>query len=432
MIRRGLSARVLLVLVFVPLLLGALGAPIATGDDLSDALARQKALQAKIAAQKKAVAELNALQADLSGQISNTISELAGINANLDRVRGQIKSATVKIKAIKKVYDAEVKQLGALDAQLAEIHGQEEAKAAQLKERKALLAERVRAAYDSDRTSLLETILSADSFSEVLSDVGYFIDIANQDKALAAQIASDEQALFALHQTVAQTRFDTDQLRAETAAQKAVLDASLAELKKAKAQLKKLEAAVAHQLAIQKAAYSKLAANKLAAKAALAAEQREQAAIQAKIDKLIAISFQGGGIPSQYNGTLHWPMTGTITQEFGCTGFIWEPSYGNCSHFHNGVDIAAPYGTRIRAAGTGKVLYAGPLSDGAWVVIIAHSAHLVTLYGHVQTRIPVHSGQIVTSGQIIAYEGMTGNTTGPHLHWAVELDGTWVNPRLFL
>lgn len=432
MIRRGLPARVLLVLVFVSLLVGALGAPIATGDDLSDALARQKALEAKIAAQKKAVAELNALQAELSGQISNTVSELAGINANLDTVRGQIKSATVKIKAIKKVYDAQVKQLAALDAQLAEIHGQEEAKAAELKERKALLAERIRAAYDSDRTSLLETILSADSFSEVLSDVGYFIDIANQDKALAAQIASDEKTLFAIHQTVAQTRFDTDLLRAETAAQKAVLDASLAELKKAKAQLKKLEAAVAHQLAIQKAAYAKLASNRAAAKAALAAEQREQAAIQDKIDKLIALSFQGGGIPSQYNGTLHWPMSGTITQEFGCTGFIWEPAYGNCSHFHNGIDIAAPYGTRIRAAGTGKVLYAGPLSDGAWVVIIAHSAHLVSLYGHVQTRIPVHAGQIVTTGQVIAYEGMTGNTTGPHLHWGVELDGTWVNPRLFL
>jgi murein DD-endopeptidase MepM/ murein hydrolase activator NlpD len=125
-------------------------------------------------------------------------------------------------------------------------------------------------------------------------------------------------------------------------------------------------------------------------------------------------------------------MQGTITQEFGCTGFPWEPPYGSCSHFHQGIDIAAPFGSKIRAAGSGKVIYAGPLSDGAWVVIIAHSQHLLTLYGHIKTNIPVHAGQVVQKGQLIAYEGMTGHTTGPHLHWAVQLDHTWVNPRLFL
>ena len=78
------------------------------------------------------------------------------------------------------------------------------------------------------------------------------------------------------------------------------------------------------------------------------------------------------------------------------------------------------------------MIYTGPLSDGAWVVIIAHSQNLLTLYGHVKTNIPVRAGQSVHKGQLIAYVGMTGNTTGPHLHWAVELNHTWVNPRLFL
>jgi Membrane proteins related to metalloendopeptidases len=73
--------------------------------------------------------------------------------------------------------------------------------------------------------------------------------------------------------------------------------------------------------------------------------------------------------------------------------------------------------------------------DTAWIVIIAHSSHLVTWYGHVANGRHgpiVRAGQYVSKGQIIAYEGMTGNTTGPHLHWAVQLDGNWVNPRLFL
>ena len=151
-----------------------------------------------------------------------------------------------------------------------------------------------------------------------------------------------------------------------------------------------------------------------------------------KIRQLMAAQGNGGGVPSEYSGTLAWPMSGTITQEFGCTGFPWEPPLGNCSHFHTGIDIADPLGTTIHAAGDGKVLYAGPLSDGAWVVIIAHSSNLISLYGHVKTNIPVRAGQQVRKGQVIAYVGMTGHTTGPHLHWSVKLNDQWVNPRLFL
>ncbi|HEX5823572.1 MAG TPA: M23 family metallopeptidase, partial [Candidatus Limnocylindrales bacterium] len=253
-----------------------------------------------------------------------------------------------------------------------------------------------------------------------------------QDTALAAQITTDQETLFALRQTVSQTRFDTGQLRAATAGQKKVLDKSLADLRKARAKLKKLEKETARQLALQNKAYHNLAVSKAAARAILVAEARANAAIDRKIRKLLADQIRGGGVPSQYSGTLDWPLAGTITQEFGCTGFPWEPPYGNCAHFHQGIDIAAPLGSRIRAAGPGRVLYAGPLSDGAWVVIIAHSAHLISLYGHVKTNIPVRAGQVVEQGQLIAFVGMTGHTTGPHLHWAVKLDDTWVNPRLFL
>ncbi|MDP9484043.1 MAG: peptidoglycan DD-metalloendopeptidase family protein [Chloroflexota bacterium] len=430
----GTATRLGLVLgLLVPLLSGSLGAPsVAVGDELSNALARQRALQAKIAAQKRMVAELNGLQLDLRVVIQATSARLAGINADLAAVKADVKVMTTKVNAVKTIYDSQVAQLAGLDAQLAQIQAEEVAKAGQLAERKALLADHIRAAYHSDRTSLIETILSADSFSDALADVGYLIDIGAQDKALAAQIGKDQQTLVALRQTVFQTRFDTDQLRAATAGQKKVLDKSLADLRRARAKLKKLEKETAHALAVQNKAYRKLAVSKAAARAILAAETRERAAIDRKIRRLLADQIRGGGVPSQYSGTLEWPMSGRITQEFGCTGFPWEPPYGNCAHFHQGIDIAGPMGTRIRAAGPGRVLYAGPLSDGAWVVIIAHSAHLITLYGHLQRNIPVRAGQVVAQGQLIGYNGMTGHTTGPHLHWAVKLDAVWVNPRLFL
>jgi murein DD-endopeptidase MepM/ murein hydrolase activator NlpD len=92
--------------------------------------------------------------------------------------------------------------------------------------------------------------------------------------------------------------------------------------------------------------------------------------------------------------------------------------------------------TPIRAAGAGKVIWAGRSPyDPSWIVIIAHSSHLVTWYAHIDNnRHPpaVREGDYVAQGEVIAYEGMTGWTTGPHLHWAVQLNDNWVNPRLFL
>ncbi len=95
--------------------------------------------------------------------------------------------------------------------------------------------------------------------------------------------------------------------------------------------------------------------------------------------------------------------------------------------------------TPIEAAGNGTVLFAGPNPydpyPKAWVVVIAHSQSLITWYGHVDnaTKPPtVRAGDLVREGEVIAYVGMTGRTTGPHLHWGVQLYERFVNPRLLL
>ena len=146
-----------------------------------------------------------------------------------------------------------------------------------------------------------------------------------------------------------------------------------------------------------------------------------------------------GRIPSQYNGTLHWPMSGRVTQEFGCTGFSWEPPLGGCNHFHRGIDIVAAEGTAVHASGDGVVVFVGynpwdPPGDRAWIVIIAHSGDLVTWYAHMKPKKPsgIFQGARVDSGDVVGWEGNTGNSTGPHLHWAVQYKDDWTNPRLFL
>ena len=167
---------------------------------------------------------------------------------------------TAKVNAVKAVYDDQVAQLADLDAQLAEIQAEEVAKAAQLADRKALLADHIRAAYDSDRTSLIETILSADSFSDALADVGYLIDIGDQDRALAG---ADREGPADALRPAPDGRAGPASRRAscgpQTAAQKKVLDKSLADLRKARAKLQKLEKETARQLALQTKAYKTIA-----------------------------------------------------------------------------------------------------------------------------------------------------------------------------
>jgi murein DD-endopeptidase MepM/ murein hydrolase activator NlpD len=438
--RRPRIVRLLLLLTLLaPLLAGSYGQysapPNVAGDELSEALAKQKALAAKIAAQKAAIARMAALQTQLASDIASTRTALDGINQDLSAVVARVTRTTADVNEAKAQYLALVTQIASLDADIVDTIRKETVKTAELNERKATLAARLRAAYAAGETSLLETLLSARSFADALADVGYYLDIGDQDKALAEQIKEDEATLATYQATLQGSRDEADLLRVQTAAQKKKLDAKLAELKVEKAQLARLQKETKHQLAIQAAAYKRLSNNKAALRKALHDEAAERSELKKKIDKLIAQQYARGNIPSSYNGTLSWPVHGVVTQEFGCTGFIAEPPYGSCPHFHNGIDIAAPMYTPIHAAGPGRVVFVGPLSDGAWVVIIAHSQKLVTLYGHVDAyRHPprVHAGQFVSKGTTIAYVGMTGNTTGPHLHWSVELNDTWVNPRLFL
>lgn len=437
--RRGPRLVLVLLVLLIPVLAGGVGTystpPVTYGDELSDAQAQAAALAAKVAAQKAQLAKLQALESSLSDEIDQTKSDLAGVNADLAAVKAKVASTGAQVTVVRNAYNALVAQIADLDAQTGRIAMEEMVKASELYERKGILADRLRAAYVAGNTSLLETILTADSFADALTDVGYYMDIGDQDVALAKQIQADEQTLLTLGQSVADTRAAADDLRAQTAVQKAALDAKLADFKRAQAQLKTLQKETQRQLALQAEAYRKLKQNKVAAAALLAKEAKAQRQIKAKISSLIAQQYAGGNIPSQYNGTLEWPVKGIITQEFGCTGFWAEPPLGNCAHFHTGIDIAAPMYTPIHASGAGRVVYEGPLSDGAWVVIIAHSKSLVTMYAHVDNAHHppiVRAGQYVSQGQVIAYVGMTGNTTGPHCHWGVELNGTWVNPRLFL
>ncbi len=97
---------------------------------------------------------------------------------------------------------------------------------------------------------------------------------------------------------------------------------------------------------------------------------------------------------------------------------------------HRGVDYAAPMGTPVRAAGDGRVIFAGRKGGYGNVVEIAHSRGIVTLYGHLSRFAKgTHAGRRVTQGSVIAYVGMSGLATGPHLHYEYRVNGVYKNPQ---
>lgn len=151
-------------------------------------------------------------------------------------------------------------------------------------------------------------------------------------------------------------------------------------------------------------------------------EVKEEKIIKAMISKVLVkgsqvqVASRSGGAVSS-TGDLDWPLSGSISQYF--------------SGGHTGLDICAPVGSTIRAADSGYVTFAGSQGGYGNFVIIDHGNGLVTRYAHCST-IKVSVGQNVAKGEAIAAVGMTGRTTGPHLHFEVQSSGSFANPLKYL
>jgi murein DD-endopeptidase MepM/ murein hydrolase activator NlpD len=122
-----------------------------------------------------------------------------------------------------------------------------------------------------------------------------------------------------------------------------------------------------------------------------------------------------------------WPVRGQITAGFGQR---LDPFSGEGA-FHSGLDISAPYGTRVDVSADGIVLESGPESGYGNEIVVDHGYGMATKYGHL-SKIFVTVGQEVKRGQVIGAVGMTGKTTGPHLHYEVIVNDTPVNPTKYL
>jgi murein DD-endopeptidase MepM/ murein hydrolase activator NlpD len=407
-------------------------------DPLAEAKAQQDALEATLSAQRAALATLKAKATTLSGKLNAAKAELASVTAEFNRVSGLLSEVQQQVAEITARLAELRAQIAALDEQLRVVAVQIRIQGEELRTRESLLEDHIRAAYERSQTSVLELLLSADSLDAATNQVGYMITVSDQDKQLAEEIRELRASLEAQEQTLRDGRREVAAARDEADAQAALLAQREAELAAMQEELARLKAAAEQKRREQEAALNAA----LEAKGDVAKQiEDSQKAFDAQtklVAKLQAEEDARRQAPSAFG--FKWPMVSfRVTQQWGPTRFVLEPPYTYRGvyypHFHGGIDLASGCGTPILAIGTGTVKASGqPLWpwDSGYGVVISHGSGVQSWYWHLKAVVVVRAGQVVSRGQVIGYEGNTGNSTGCHLHMGINDHGVWENPRVYL
>ncbi len=277
--------------------------------------------------------------------------------------------------------------------------------------RQDLLNERLTAIYKYGPQAYLEILLSARNFADMLSKFSMVAYIVRNDLKALDELQTAKQAV------------QTEQVKVK---QKTVQVAS--EFKKVaalKEQVVQKQKQVAANVSVTKTELAKLQSDRAKLERALA----EYEATSRQLESTIRKEQQGTVKGALGSGKMIWPAMsrGPITSTFG---WRYHPIL-KVRKYHNGQDIAIPTGTPVKAADSGVVLVSSWQGGYGNFVAIDHGNGISTCYGH-NSRLVVRVGEKVVKGQIIAYSGSTGLSTGPHLHFEVRVNGTPVDPMAYL
>ena len=409
--------------------LGSLAQPASADDPITEALKRKeelaRAVQISRANAERYQAVANQFQAVVN-QTNARISDLAEKQANAqseaDQLFYQIQIAEEQLALVTFQLDETKALTDSLKAEATQ-------ETKQLAAQEDLYARHLRTTYRQALVSPLEMLLSSSSLTEFANRLQAMIFINRQDVQLANEIR-------ALRSDTQDKQDQASTKEKEMLGLADQISTQRSQLASSKEKYDKLVAEAQTAIDSEAGARSVAAQSRQSAQGQVNQTNRTTADLERQLDQAeaqyeyLAATAAGGSGLGVFNGSqlAMWPLRGPITSGFG-------PRWGG---FHNGIDIAAPKYTPIRAASSGKVVTVGrpylAYGDTAVVVIIAHGFNFSTLYGHLDDlHWPIVSvGQTVSAGQIIAYVGMTGWTTGPHLHFMTILNGRAVNPMGYL
>ena len=267
------------------------------------------------------------------------------------------------------------------------------------------MRKRIRQVYKNQRTGMFELILTAKDLNSLL-DVVYFEKIIlKKDYARILAVRAKSQRIAAMKKNIE--------------AKKIALAQSIDEINSQKQNIKSA-------IALNQSMINKYKTDRKTYERA----ERELARQSANIQSMIARNRGSSTVKITSTGFIK-PIGGRITSPFG---WRTHPIF-NSRTFHSGVDIAGPNRGSIKASNSGKVIYCGWYGGYGKVVILDHGVvngkPTTTLYAHMSS-IRVAQGQFVNKGEVVGYEGTTGYSTGPHVHFEVRINGKPNNPLNYI
>ncbi len=330
--------------------------------------------------EKEYISQVNEVESQLTG----ALSELDALNQRLADAKSEVDKATIELvlkeEELKRIED-------------------------ELEGKVKILNDRVTAIYKNGGSNIMEILLKAQDFLDFISKLKLMNLFAEQDTENVQSIKEKRDATIGIKKSIIDLREDQ---------------------KEYKSNVEKLVAQAEEKANEINGIYDekqKLLKNTTANKKALIQLEKQLEIKEAEVTRILE-SYKYGSAPS---GKFAWPVAGRMISGFGMR---YHPILGY-NRFHSGIDIAAGYGTLVKAADGGQVVQAGYFGGYGYSIMLYHGGGFATWYAHLSS-INVAMGQMVQRGQVIGLVGSTGLATGPHLHFEVRINGAPQDPYNYL
>jgi len=354
---------------------------------------------------------------DKKSELNSIKEKQRAAEAEKGEIVNELEQYNTKIVSLNTEITNAQSEIDKKQAEINELNGKIDEMQAKIDDRKSGMSKRLRTMYKNGSVGFIDIILDSRNFSELLSNLSMLQKIYKSDR-------STLNSLEKISKELNNTKKELNAAQQAMASSQSELKNKKGELDKVSAQLEAKAAKIEENLAIFNQQAESLS-SQIAAE--LAAQQQ-----QVPVDNGGGSSgggSSGGGTSYVGTGGMISPVSNyVVTSEFG--NRVGLEQYGT---FHGAIDLACPMNTPVVASDSGRVMnLTGWYQQGyGWGVFIDHGNGIVTAYGH-NSALVVSPGQYVQKGQIIAYSGMTGWATGPHVHFEVRENGVLVNPRKYV
>lgn len=349
---------------------------------------------------------------DAKSKLNSSKKEASALTTKINSLDYQINTTQSSINQT----EAEIQQtLADIDAKKKEL----DIKSQEIVKQNDDLNSRLRAMYMNGEVGYLEVLLGSGTFSELMTNIDMITRIYEQDEEFMDLLQEQYDA-------IAQTKRELETLNNELESKQAQLEAQKASLQSDKTEAESLRADVQEDIDAQNALIDDLNA---AAEQITALIQEEQRKAAQSASSGSSGSSASSGNTTFVGGAFCLPAP-SYTRISSYYGYRIHPITGT-KKMHTGIDFAAPSGSKCVAGNSGTVIYSGWYGGYGNTVIIDHGGGISTLYAH-NSALLVSKGQKVSKGQQIAKIGSTGNSTGPHCHFEVRVNGKHTNPMSYL